>query len=194
MKMVKVFWLLGMLVAGALILSACGSSNATPAANLSSEQTVVQQTEADHNDGDQHNEGAHVDDHAGDQHNEADHSAEEGHHHHGDVPEAYHDLTNPLAGDDSALAAGKVIYEADCAACHGPQGKGDGPASAALDPKPADLADADMMSEASDAFIFWRVSEGGTMEPFNSAMPSWKQILSEKQRWQVITYVESFSQ
>jgi mono/diheme cytochrome c family protein len=35
---------------------------------------------------------------------------------------------------------GKASYETNCAACHGPQGEGDGAAAAALEPKPKNLA------------------------------------------------------
>jgi mono/diheme cytochrome c family protein len=40
------------------------------------------------------------------------------------------------AGD---AAAGKVTFTANCAACHGDSGKGDGPVGAALDPHPRDF-------------------------------------------------------
>ncbi len=33
----------------------------------------------------------------------------------------------------------REIYLANCAACHGSEGKGDGPLAAGLDPRPADL-------------------------------------------------------
>jgi len=46
-------------------------------------------------------------------------------------------------------AAGKEKYDQICASCHGPGGKGDGPAAAALDPKPRDLSDASPMSTYS---------------------------------------------
>ena len=44
------------------------------------------------------------------------------------------------AGRTSA-SSGKEMYRAYCAACHGTDGKGDGPASAALKSLPSDLTD-----------------------------------------------------
>ena len=41
------------------------------------------------------------------------------------------------------LAKGKEVYEVNCASCHGPNGAGDGPAGAALNPKPRNFALAD---------------------------------------------------
>jgi Cu/Ag efflux protein CusF len=45
-----------------------------------------------------------------------------------------------------------------------------------------------------DAYLFWRVSEGGQVEPFKSgqsAMPAYKTVLSEDQRWDVLAYVHA---
>ncbi len=114
-------------------------------------------------------------------------------HAHVEAPDEFASLTNPLAGNDEAVAAGKVIFETSCAPCHGPEGKGDGPAAEALDPKPATLADGAMMNTLSDGYLFWRVSKGGAMEPFNSAMPAWETGLTEEQRWQVISYMRTLA-
>lgn len=50
--------------------------------------------------------------------------------------------TNTAANSD-LVAKGKEVYEANCASCHGPNGAGDGPAGAALNPKPRNFALAD---------------------------------------------------
>ena len=113
---------------------------------------------------------------------------------HVETPPEYADLTNPFAGDHEAAEAGAEIYEVNCASCHGPEGKGDGPAAEPLDPKPADLSDAHLMEDMSDGALFWRVSEGGMMEPFNSLMPAWKDTLSEDEIWQVIAYIREFAE
>ena len=105
------------------------------------------------------------------------------------APSAYASKTNPLAGNADAATKGKDLFTAQCQACHGEKGLGDGPAGASLNPKPGNLQQA--AKEASDAYIFWRVSEGGTMAPFNSSMPPHKDTLKEDQIWQVITYVKT---
>ncbi|MDP6979600.1 MAG: cytochrome c [Myxococcota bacterium] len=49
-------------------------------------------------------------------------------------------LTLPAIATAGDAAAGKVVFDTNCMTCHGMTGKGDGPLSAALDPKPRDLS------------------------------------------------------
>lgn len=119
-------------------------------------------------------------------------------HIHAQVPAEYRSMTVPASiwTDTAALTRGQVIYETRCAVCHGAQGKGDGPAAAALPLKPASFADQAMVAEMTDAYWFWRVSEGGAVEPYRSkgsAMPSFKDELSIEDRWAVIAYQHSLS-
>jgi mono/diheme cytochrome c family protein len=104
-------------------------------------------------------------------------------------PEEYNSLANPYAGDIDAETEGESLYLADCSSCHGPAGRGDGPAAGGLDPKPQNLAE--NQDFLSDAYLYWRISEGGLMEPFYSVMPSWAGILNEEQIWQIISFLRT---
>jgi mono/diheme cytochrome c family protein len=87
---------------------------------------------------------------------------------------------NPIKG----LGNAKKAAETNCASCHGPGGKGDGPAAAALPPpKPADWT-SDKVQKMSDGEIFWKISNG------RGAMPPWKH-LPEKERWELVNYIRT---
>lgn len=108
----------------------------------------------------------------------------------GDIPSQYRGLRNPFGlGDATALAAGEQLYHShdpSCATCHGNDGRGSGPMAPYLEPSPADFAAPSMLyafREHQD-YVFWWVSDGVAETP----MPAWKDIMSETERWQVITY------
>ncbi len=86
-------------------------------------------------------------------------------------------------------AKGKEKFNQICASCHGPTGHGDGPAAAALDPKPRNLSDAKYVSTISDEQIFKTVKEGGAAVGKSPLMPAWGSILSDNDIWNVIAYL-----
>jgi len=94
-------------------------------------------------------------------------------------------LKNPVAADKRApsIENGKKIAATNCAPCHGPGGKGDGPGASALPKKPADWTSKAVQDE-SDAALFVRISDG------NPPMPPWAS-LPEKDRWDLVNYVKS---
>ena len=104
-------------------------------------------------------------------------------------PEPFADLSNPLSDDPDMIAEGEVLYQANCSSCHGFTGKGDGTAASGLEPKPENLAQ--NQSALSDAYLFWRISEGGLIKPFNSLMPAWKGLMNEEKIWQVVSYLRN---
>lgn len=119
-------------------------------------------------------------------------------HGHAEVPAGYWSAHLPAGAwtHPGLLARGKEIYAARCAVCHGDAGDGKGPATASLPLKPPDLRDTRMIDEMAGNYWFWRVSEGGVVEPFRSQgsiMPAWKDTLSVEDRWAVIVYQHTFS-
>ena len=90
----------------------------------------------------------------------------------------------PLAAQAGDVAAGKAKFDLFCASCHGPGGKGDGPAAAALPaPKPANWTSAAVQKE-TDGELFWKMSNG------RGAMPPWKH-LPEQERWEIVNYIRT---
>lgn len=83
------------------------------------------------------------------------------------------------------LALGEQVYTAECAVCHGPEGRGDGPRAAAI---MQDLADVSFWAERSDDQLFTAISEG-----FMPAMPSFADRLSLEERWAVVGYVRALA-
>ena len=109
--------------------------------------------------------------------------------HHATVPQPYAGLVNPVPADQASLERGADLYSTLCASCHGDGGMGDGPAGANLDPVPAPVAHSSQM--LGDDMLYWRISEGGALAPFNSAMPAWKDSLEEQARWDLVNYMRA---
>lgn len=64
---------------------------------------------------------------------------------------------NSTATDQDIIDAGKREFQRSCATCHGMDAKGNGPAAAALNVKPADLTQ--LSKQHGGVFLFWRVYE-----------------------------------
>jgi mono/diheme cytochrome c family protein len=110
-------------------------------------------------------------------------------------PAEYTNARSTRWDDAVAVARGEALFRTYCLMCHGADGKGTGPVARGLPHPPADLTHHfHRASGDGDAYLFWRVSEGGQVEPFKSsqsAMPAFKTILSEDQRWDVLAYVHA---
>lgn len=104
------------------------------------------------------------------------------------IPAEYAGKTNPLGSE--AAAAGQAIYVVQCASCHGDSGMGDGPAGKALTPPAANLVESN--ANYGDDYLYYRIAEGGAMDPYNSSMPPFKNVLSEDEIWQVVAHLNTF--
>jgi copper transport protein len=101
------------------------------------------------------------------------------------VPAFAHLQPDPVPPVPAQIEAGQRIYLQNCATCHGAEGKGDGPAAANLNPKPADLTVHAPLHTEGD--LYWWVTHGIS----GTAMPAWESTLTDLQRWQVVTFVKN---
>jgi mono/diheme cytochrome c family protein len=86
-----------------------------------------------------------------------------------------------------SVGRGRDLFLTHCAPCHGPSGRGDGPAAAGLLQQPADLTAAHT-ADHTPGDIFWWVSHG-----LGLAMPAFADRLSTQERWHVVNFVLTLS-
>ena len=97
-----------------------------------------------------------------------------------------------------ALTRAATLYARDCAACHGQDGKGGGPAGvnlpgmAKMDPTmpkgPRDFTDAGTMLAASDVLLQGKLLRGG----MGTGMPEFGSLYSDEEQWAMIAYLRTF--
>jgi len=102
---------------------------------------------------------------------------------------------NPTPDTAATVTRGKQLYQANCAVCHGPVARGDGPAAFTLTPRPVNLQ-LHVPQHAPGEIHYW-ISSGipGT------AMPAWGNVdpatgqprLSEDERWSIIRYLQALA-
>jgi cytochrome c oxidase subunit 4 len=93
----------------------------------------------------------------------------------------------PWQASPEILAHGQKIFTQQCVICHGAEGMGNGPAAAALNPKPRNFHEATGWKNGrSPAHVF------GTLMTGLNSMPSFKETLpSPDDRWAVAHYILS---
>jgi mono/diheme cytochrome c family protein len=72
----------------------------------------------------------------------------------------------------NAQADAAKIFLERCSTCHGPNGAGDGPAGANLNPKPRNLQDASWQASVDDAYLEKLIKLGGLGVGKSAAMPA----------------------
>ena len=99
-------------------------------------------------------------------------------------------LRSPTGFAADAIARGAQLYPMECAACHGADGKGDGPEAASLGVPPADLT-AGHLWEHEDGELFWWLSHGIEAPEGGMAMPGFADRLSANEGWDLIDYIRA---
>lgn len=93
-------------------------------------------------------------------------------------------LTNSVLPDSQSIAAGDILYQDNCAMCHGTRGLGDGPNAIGLNPAPVNFTAGHTVIH-SDGDLFYWIQNGIA----GSAMPAYKSKLSEEETWHLVNYV-----
>lgn len=94
----------------------------------------------------------------------------------------YDAVTVPGRAPD--LRAGAALYRAQCAGCHGAEGRGDGPAAAGLEPAPTAFSDRERHGRRSVHGLYATITLGVE----GTAMPAFA-ALRDHQRWDLAFHV-----
>jgi mono/diheme cytochrome c family protein len=93
-------------------------------------------------------------------------------------------LANPLGNTPSVIGRGRAIFASRCRHCHGPDGRGNGPASDPEHPA-ADLTSAGVGGGDSDGVLFYKVWNG------RRPMPAFRNEVTRDDAWAVVAYVKT---
>jgi len=99
----------------------------------------------------------------------------------------YSDLKNPVPATVTSVDAGQRLYQANCARCHGVDGRGGGPDAGTTAVRPANLLSGHLDIHTDGDIYFW-ISNG-----LGGGMPAWASELSDTDRWNLVNYLRSIN-
>lgn len=94
-----------------------------------------------------------------------------------------------LKGD---AAKGEASFKTLCVSCHGEKGDGNGPAGAALQPKPTNFTDPANFERLKPEYVYNVVKNGGAANGRSPLMVAWSGVLKDDQLRDVSAYVLKF--
>ena len=80
-----------------------------------------------------------------------------------------------------------------CVPCHGPVGKGDGPAAAALNPKPRNFTDGKYTNARTDAQLINVIKNGSAAEKLSPLMTGYGSMLNDKETKDIVAFIRSLA-
>ncbi|MBY4692496.1 c-type cytochrome [Burkholderia latens] len=99
---------------------------------------------------------------------------------------------NPEPFSVANLMRGAHLYAQHCAACHGADGRGEGPLAATLAHWPPTFAGT-LLARRLDGELYWRVQHGTREVRGASTMPGFAATLGPADTWAVLDYLKALS-
>lgn len=97
-------------------------------------------------------------------------------------------VTEPWVPNPDMVKHGAKLFSQNCSMCHGPEGKGDGPAGAGLNPRPRNLVEGPWKKGGGYMGLFTVLKDGLA----GSSMASYAH-LPIKDRWALVQFIDSIT-
>lgn len=97
---------------------------------------------------------------------------------------------SPTDFSSASIVDGSTLFAQNCIACHGGDGRGDGPLAKTLSVPPADLTASHLWMH-SDGELFWWLGHGMFSPDGPQVMPGFANSLDEDSRWDLIDYIRA---
>ncbi|MCA3186775.1 MULTISPECIES: cytochrome c [unclassified Cupriavidus] len=106
------------------------------------------------------------------------------------APTSFHESPTRLAVD--AIAIGAQVYARHCVACHGDDGRGEGPLAATLSRWPPTFQ-SPLLGRRAEGELFWHIMAGMRDRDGRVTMPAFGHQLDDAQAWAVIDYLKALA-
>ena len=106
------------------------------------------------------------------------------------APTSFH--TSPTRFSADAIARGAHLYTRHCAACHGDDGRGEGPQAAGLTRWPPTFV-GPLLGRRADGELFWHIANGMRDANGRQTMPAFARQFDDAATWAVIDYIKALS-
>ena len=102
-----------------------------------------------------------------------------------EVPAKYKNMENPEEANAESIKVGRMVYNKNCASCHGRTGLGDGSKARGLDTHPGDFSGS-LYQDQTDGEHFYKTKFG------RNEMPKYENKISDEDIWHMVNYMRTF--